>query len=209
MSDGKKITHQLLKYYPEPELALHFKNPLQLLIAVMLSAQSTDERINEVTKELFKKYKTADDYANAKLATFEKEIRSTGFYHNKAKNVINCCKQLVAQHHGNVPSDVDALTRLPGVGRKTANMVLGNAFGKQAVAVDTHVSRVSQRLGLTGNKNADKIEQDLMQHIPGNKWTAFSNAMILHGRETCTARKPHCCECVLYQECEWEEKLKC
>lgn len=209
MADGKKITHLLLKHYPKAGLALHFKNPLQLLIAVMLSAQSTDERINKVTSELFKKYKTADDYANAGLTTFEKEIRSTGFYRNKAKSVINCCKQLVAEHHSKVPADIKALTGLPGVGRKTANMVLGNAFNQQAIAVDTHVSRVSQRLGLTKNKNADKIEQDLMEQIPENKWTAFSNAMILHGRETCTARKPHCCECVLYQECEWEEKLKC
>jgi len=209
MADGKTITRLLLKQYPQPKLALHYRSPLQLLIAVMLSAQCTDQRVNEVTRELFKKYKTAADYAHARLATFEKDIRSTGFYKNKAKNVINCCKQLVAEHHGKVPADVEALTRLPGVGRKTANMVLGNAFEQSAIAVDTHVSRVSQRLGLTKNKNADKIEQDLMEQIPENQWTDFSNAMILHGREICTARNPDCCSCTLYKECGWQEKPNC
>jgi len=209
MADGKTITRLLLKQYPQPKLALHYRGPLQLLIAVMLSAQCTDQRVNEVTRELFKKYKTVADYANARLATFEKDIRSTGFYKNKARNVINCCKQLIAEHQGKIPADLDALTRLPGVGRKTANMVLGNAFDQPAIAVDTHVSRVSQRLGLTENKNANKIEQDLMEQIPENKWTAFSNALILLGRETCTARKPDCCNCALYIECSWKEKPKC
>jgi endonuclease-3 len=209
MADGKTITRLLLQHYPQPKLALHYRSPLQLLIAVMLSAQCTDQRVNEVTRELFRKYKTAADYAHARLTTFEKDIRSTGFYKNKAKNVINCCKQLVAKHHGKVPDDIDALTSLPGVGRKTANMVLGNAFNQPAIAVDTHVSRVSQRLGLTQNRNADKIEQDLMKQIPENKWTDFSNAMILLGRETCTARNPDCCGCTLYKACGWQEKPTC
>lgn len=209
MADARKITRLLLKHYPNPGLALRFRTPLQLLVAVMLSAQCTDARVNEVTKTLFKKYKKASDYADADLATFEQEIRPTGFYHNKARTVIKCCRQLVDDYHGRVPKNVDELTRLAGVGRKTANMVVGNAFGAQAIAVDTHVARLSQRLNLSHNKNANKVEQDLMEQIPKDKWTAFTNAMILHGREVCTARKPKCCECCLYAECTWSEKPAC
>ncbi|UCE88272.1 MAG: endonuclease III [Pseudomonadota bacterium] len=209
MADARKITRRRLKHYPEPKLALRFRNPLQLLIAVILSAQCTDARVNEVTKTLFKKYKKASDYANADLATFEQAIRPAGFYHNKAKTVIKCCQQLVADYHGKVPANAEELMRLAGVGRKTANMVAGNVFGAQAIAVDTHVARVSQRLSLSRNKSADKVEQDLMAQVPHDKWTAFSNAMILHGREVCTARKPRCCECALYVECAWPEKPPC
>lgn len=209
MTDASKITRLLLKNYPDPRLALRFRSPLQLLIAVILSAQCTDTRVNEVTRTLFRKYRKASDYADADPATFEREIRPTGFYRNKARTVIKCCQQLVADYHGKVPADAEELTKLAGVGRKTANMVAGNAFGAQAIAVDTHVLRVSQRLGLAGSKNADKVEQELMALVPHDKWTAFGNALILHGREVCTARKPRCCECSLYAECAWPEKPVC
>jgi endonuclease-3 len=209
MADARKITRLLLRHYPDPRLALRFRSPLQLLIAVILSAQCTDTRVNEVTRALFRKYRKASDYANADLTTLEREIRPTGFYRNKARTVIKCCQQLMANYHGKVPADVEELTKLAGVGRKTANMVVGNAFGVQAISVDTHVSRVSLRLGLASSKNADKVEQELLAQVPHDKWTVFSNAMILHGREICTARKPRCCECILYTECAWPEKPVC
>jgi endonuclease-3 len=208
MTAADKITQRLLERYPEPKIALRFSNPLELLIAVILSAQCTDARVNAVTKELFRKYRTAADYAKADLATFEQEIRSTGFYRNKAKTVIACARRLVDPYGGKVPETVDDLTTLPGVGRKTANMVLGNAFGLQAVAVDTHVLRVANRLGLVDSKNADKVETALTAIVPGDRLTAFTNAMILHGRETCTARNPRCGECVLNELCAWPEKAK-
>jgi endonuclease-3 len=206
MTDAKTITRLLLKRYPDPKIALHFGNPLQLLVAVILSAQCTDARVNAVTETLFKTYKTAKDFADADLRTFESEIRSTGFYRNKARAVIGCCRALVERFGGKVPRSVDDLTTLPGVGRKTANMVLGNAFGAQAIAVDTHVLRVSNRLGLIEEKDADKAEAALAAIVPADRQTAFSNAMILHGRETCTARKPNCLECALYSACEWPDK---
>ena len=208
MTAADKITRRLLERYPDPKIALRFSNPLELLIAVILSAQCTDARVNAVTKELFRKYRTAADYAKADLATFEQEIRSTGFYRNKAKTVIACARRLVDAYGGKVPETVDDLTTLPGVGRKTANMVLGNAFGRQAVAVDTHVLRVANRLGLVDSKNADKVETALTAIVPGDRLTAFTNAMILHGRETCTARKPRCGDCVLNALCAWQEKTK-
>lgn len=208
MADARRIVRRLLTRYPEPELALEFGNPLELLIATILSAQCTDARVNEVTRSLFKKYRKARDYADADLRTFEAEIRSTGFYRSKAKKVRECCRKLVDEFGGKVPDDAETMATLPGVGRKTANMVLGNAFGQQAIAVDTHVLRVSNRLGLVSTKNADKAEQALTAQIPESRWTAFTNAMILHGRETCTARNPRCGLCVLYEECEWPEKSK-
>lgn len=206
MPDGTEITALLLKRYPRPRLALAFSTPLELLVAVILSAQCTDARVNEVTKGLFKKYRSTADYASADLQTLEEEIRPTGFYHNKANSIINCCRMLVDDFRGEVPSTVDDLTTLPGVGRKTANMVSGNAFGQQAIAVDTHVLRVANRLGLVRSKDPDLVEAELNKSIPAGKWTAFANAMILHGRETCTARRPRCSECVLYEVCEWPDK---
>jgi endonuclease-3 len=206
MADAKKITALLLKRYPEPKIALDFDDPLQLLVAVILSAQCTDARVNAVTKTLFRKYVTPEDYAAADLATFEQEIRPTGFYRNKAKTVIACCRKLVDDFGGKVPTTVEALTTLPGVGRKTANMVLGNAFGRQTIAVDTHVLRVATRLGLAHSSNPDKVEAELEEQVPADKRTAFTNAMILHGRETCTARRPRCAACVLYEGCAWPEK---
>lgn len=206
MADAGKITALLLKKYPAPTLALHYRNPLELLIAVILSAQCTDARVNEVTAALFRKYKTARDYAAADPAVLEEEIRSTGFYKNKTRSVIACCQMLVADFHGEVPRTLEALTALPGVGRKTANMVLGNAFGVPAIAVDTHVLRVSNRLGLVHSDDPEKVEAALMRQVAKDKWTAFGNALILHGRETCIARKPRCPECVLRAVCEWPDK---
>ena len=206
MADAGQITALLLKQYPAPKLALHYRNPLELLIAVILSAQCTDARVNEVTATLFKNYKKARDYAAADPAVLEEEIRSTGFYKNKTKSVIACCMKLMADFRGEVPRTLEELMTLPGVGRKTANMVLGNAFGVPAIAVDTHVQRVSNRLGLAHSDNPQAVEGALMRQVANDRWTAFGNAMILHGRETCIARKPHCPECVLREVCEWPDK---
>jgi len=206
MADARKITALLLDKYPEPGLALHYGNPLELLIAVILSAQCTDARVNEVTATLFRKYKKARDYAAADPAVLEEEIRSTGFYRNKTRSVIACCKKLVADFHGEVPHTLDELTTLPGVGRKTANMVLGNAFGVPSISVDTHVLRVSNRLGIAHSDDPVKVEAELMRQVAKDSWTAFGNALILHGRETCIARKPRCPECVLRAVCEWPDK---
>ncbi len=206
MRAGGKIAALLLKQDSTPELALNYSNALELLVAVMLSAQCTDARVNEVTKALFKRYKVAADYANSSLAALEEAMRPTGFYRNKARAIKQCCEKLVRDFKGEVPRGVESLTTLPGVGRKTANMVLGNAFGQQAIAVDTHVLRVSNRLGLVHSKSADRAEQELMRQVPEKQWTSFTNAMILHGRAVCTARKPRCGGCVLYDECAWSEK---
>ncbi len=206
MADAGKILKLLLKKYPDPGIALNFTNPLELLVATILSAQCTDKRVNEVTRQLFKKYISAHDYADADIKVFEQEIKTTGFYKNKARQVINCCKALVEKYNGKVPDSLEALTELPGVGRKTANVVLGSAFGKQAIAVDPHVLRVSNRLGLVHSDNPEKVEEELMKQIPKDEWTRFTLAMILHGRETCGAKKPRCGECILFDECEWQEK---
>ena len=206
MADAGKIAALLLKKYPEPKLALHYGNPLELLIAVILSAQCTDARVNTVTAMLFKKYKKAKDYAAVDPAVLEEAIRSTGFYKNKTRSVIACCQKLVAGFPGEGPHPLEELTALPGVGRKTANMLLGNAFGVAAIAVDTHVLRVSNRLGLVHSDDPGQVEEALMRQVAKDKWTAFGNAMILHGRETCIARKPRCPECVLRAVCEWPDK---
>jgi len=208
MANAKKIVNILLKKYPSPNVALNFKNPLDLLVATILSAQCTDARVNMVTPGLFKKYKTAADFAQADLKELEKEIKSTGFYRNKAKSIKNCCKMLSEKYGSVVPSTLDELVKLPGVGRKTANVILGAAFGKQAIAVDTHVLRVSNRLGLAHSKNPDKVEAELNEQVEQGKWTKFNHALILHGRETCVARSPKCGSCVLYEECEWPSKTE-
>jgi len=204
--DAGEIAKRLLQRYPDPKIALEFGNPLELLVAVILSAQCTDARVNAVTKTLFKKYRRAADYASADLATFEQEIRSTGFYRNKAKTVIACGRKLVEEFGGEVPRTVEALVTLPGVGRKTANMVRGNAFGQQAIAVDTHVLRVSNRLGLAASDDPDEIEAALVAKLPADRLTALGNALILHGRETCTARAPRCDVCALWELCPWPDK---
>lgn len=206
MADAKKIENILLKEYPNPKIALNFSGPLELLVATILSAQCTDIRVNEVTKNLFKKYKTARDFANVELKMFEKEIKSTGFYKNKAKMIKECCTKILRDFKGKVPGTIEELTMLSGVGRKTANVVLGGAFGKQAIAVDTHVLRVSNRLGIASSNSPDNVEEELVNKFPQKKLTAINLALILHGRETCKARKPKCPECILYNECEWEEK---
>lgn len=204
--EPRRIVRRLLASYPDAALELKYSNPLELLVAVLLSAQCTDARVNQVTRTLFRRYRTARDYAGARLETLEEEIRPTGFYHNKARHLIACCKALVERHGGEVPADREALEALPGVGRKTANMVLGNAFGIPAIAVDTHVLRVANRLGLADSKNPLKVEEALMAVVPRKDWTRFSNAMILHGRRVCTARRPRCAECVLADLCPWEGK---
>lgn len=194
---------QILRHtYPNPVIALQFSTPLQLLIAVILSAQCTDARVNIVTKDLFKKYQTAKDFANANQKELEKEIHSTGFYKNKAKNIIACCQALVEKHAGEVPQTMDELTSLAGVGRKTANCILSGCFNiATGIIVDTHVKRVSKRLGLTEENNPETIEFDLMKLIPRKDWIHFGNALIHHGRKICVARKPLCAKCVLNELC--------
>jgi endonuclease-3 len=206
MANAKKIVSILLGKYPSPHVALHFRNPLELLVATILSAQCTDNRVNLVTPALFKKYKTAADFAQADLKELEEEIKSTGFYRNKAKSIINCCKMLSEEYGSVVPSTLDGLVKLPGVGRKTANVILGAAFGKPAIAVDTHVLRVSNRLGIAHSSHPDKVEGELKQQIEQAAWTKMNLALILHGRETCKARTPKCGLCVLFDECEWPSK---
>ncbi len=198
----QKILLLLKKQYPKVKCALNYKNPLELLIATILSAQCTDERVNIVTGKLFKKYKNVKHYANAKLSNFEKDIYSTGFYRNKAKNIISTCNIIFKKYKGKVPTNFDELLQLPGVARKTANCVMGNAFNiPSGVVVDTHVSRITQRLGLTKNTDPNKIEQDLINLLPENEWIMFSHRLIWHGRKVCDARKPKCEICTLNKLC--------
>jgi endonuclease-3 len=197
-----KIIEMLEKQYPDAKTALNYSNPLEMLIATMLCAQTTDAQVNMVTKKLFKKYHTPEDYANADIKELEQDIRSTGFYHNKARNAQKCCQMLVEKFHSQVPNTMEELMELPGVARKTANIVLDNAYGIVAgVAVDTHVHRLSQRLGLTENDDAVKIEQDLMQITPKDKWMKLTDLLIFHGRQVCNAKKPKCDICVLNKIC--------
>ena len=198
----KNILSLLKKQYPRVKCALNFKDPLELLIATILSAQCTDIRVNKVTEALFKKYKNVKAYANASLKEFEKDIYSTGFYRNKAKNIISTCNILYKRYKGKVPRNFDELMHLPGVARKTANCVMGNAFNiPSGVVVDTHVSRISQRLGLTKNTDPNKIEQDLIKILPKEEWIMFSHRLIWHGRKVCDARKPKCEICTLNKLC--------
>ncbi|MCK4851866.1 MAG: endonuclease III [Candidatus Omnitrophica bacterium] len=188
--------------YPGPQTALKHKNPVELLVATILSAQCTDERVNIVTKELFKKYRTAEDYAGASIPVFENEIRSTGFYRNKARNIIAMAGIIKDEFGGSVPDMMDELLRLPGVARKTANIILFHAFGKnEGIAVDTHVKRVSGKLGLTNNTDPVKIEQDLMRLFDRSRWGILSNLLIEHGRKVCNARRPMCPDCPLNKLC--------
>jgi endonuclease III len=199
---ARAVLRILKRRYPDAKCSLNFDSPLQLLVATILSAQCTDARVNMVTKDLFAKYRTADDYANADPAVFADEIRSTGFFNNKTKSILNMGKALVEKHGGKVPRTMDELTALPGVGRKTANVVLGNAFGIDVgIVVDTHVTRISNRLKFTRHKDAVKIERDLMKIIPRVDWTLFPHLMIHHGREICQARKPQCEACVIQRYC--------
>ena len=196
-----KVLNSLQKEYPDARVTLDFGNPLQLLVATILAAQCTDERVNQVTKVLFKKYRTAADFAKADLHTFEEEIRSTGFFHNKAKNIISCCQDMVKRFKGEVPRTLEDLTSLAGVGRKTANIILGNAFGQQAIAVDTHVKRVTHRLGWTKADDPDKIEFELMKVIPEKHWTLACHQLVFHGRRVCVAQRPKCDSCPVSSLC--------
>jgi endonuclease-3 len=196
-----KILDILQKEYPDARVTLDFKDPLQLLVATILAAQCTDERVNQVTKDLFKKYRKASDYAGADLKTLEAEIRSTGFFRNKAKSIIGCCQRLVQEFGGQVPRTLEELTSLPGVGRKTANILLGNAFKQQAIAVDTHVKRVTHRLGWAKSDDPDKIEFELMEEIPQNRWTLSCHQIVFHGRRVCMAQNPQCPTCPVAKLC--------
>ncbi|MBN2042807.1 MAG: endonuclease III [Candidatus Aenigmarchaeota archaeon] len=197
-----KIIQVLEKEYKTPVIFLEFSNPLETLVATILSAQCTDARVNIVTKDLFRKYRTVRDYAKADIKEFERDIHSTGFYHNKAKNIINAAKMIISDFGGKVPDTMDGLLHLPGVARKTANIVLSHGFGKiDGIAVDTHVSRLSQRIGLSENKDPDKIERDLMLSIPKEHWYKINYILIMHGRKICNARKPKCEECVIRELC--------
>lgn len=197
-----KVLSILKKEYPGATTALSHRNTLQLLVATILSAQCTDKRVNLVTKTLFDKYKTASDYADAKIEEFERQIRSTGFYHNKAKNIISAAKMIADKFNGTVPDSMEKLIELPGVARKTANIVLSHGYGKiEGIAVDTHVRRVSFRLGLTKNEDPVKIEIDLMKITPKKEWAHLSDLLIAHGRAICKAGKPNCPGCVLNKIC--------
>jgi len=197
-----EIIRLLKKEYPNARIALNYSNPLELLVATMLSAQCTDERVNRVTKTLFKKYQTAKDYADADIAELEQDIRPTGFYRAKARNLKSCCAMLVEKSDSKVPKNMSDLALLPGVGRKTANMVISNAYGiVEGIAVDTHVRRLSQRLGLTGNDDPEKIEQDLVRVVPRGEWFSLTYLLIDHGRRICMAKKPLCAKCVLNKIC--------
>jgi endonuclease-3 len=197
----KKILPILEKLYPDAKTALNFKDPLELLIATILSAQCTDVRVNMVTKEVFKKYKSTADWAKADIKEIESDIKSTGFYHNKAISIKNSCEALLERFDGKVPGTMDELVTLPGVGRKTANVVLGNAFGVPAIACDTHVIRLCRRLQLSENSDPVKLEFDLAEIIPKKSWTLFSHLLILHGRNVCQARKPDCENCQIAKFC--------
>lgn len=202
MTNIKEIIRVLKKEYPDAKIALRFKNTWQLLVATILSAQCTDVRVNKVTPVLFKKYKNISDFAEADPKEFEKAIRSTGFYRNKAKSIIGSANKILSGFNARVPDTMEELTGLPGVGRKTANVILSSGFGKIAgIVVDTHVIRLSCRLGLTKNTEPDKIENDLMKVVPKTEWAVFSHLLILHGRKICNARKPLCGECKLNKLC--------
>ncbi len=205
-----RVTELLRRFpviYPDAHCELNFSNPLQLLVATILSAQCTDKRVNLVTKPLFDRYRTAGDFANASIAELEEAVRTTGFFRNKAKNIRAAGAKIVSLHGGEVPRTMESLAALPGVGRKTANVVLGNAFGIEAgVVVDTHVGRLSRRLGLTRHADPEKVERDLMKLVPRNRWTLWSHWLIFHGRRRCFARNPDCLHCELLDICPTGKK---
>jgi len=199
---AKKVLTGLKKAYPEAGCSLSFQSPLELLVATILSAQCTDVQVNKVTPKLFQQFRSAEDFATVPLEQLEKAIRTTGFYRNKAKNIQNSCRKIVERFGGQVPDTMESLTSLPGVGRKTANVVLSNGFGRsEGFTVDTHVFRLSHRLGLVEGNTPEKAEQELMQLFPQTDWAYLSHALILHGRKVCNARKPHCANCPLTKTC--------
>jgi endonuclease III len=203
----KEIAKTLQRAMPSPKTELDHRSPWELLVATILSAQCTDQRVNQVTPALFKRYRLPSEMAVADLSELEQLIRSTGFFKNKAKNLIACGKAVTERFGEQVPCTMDELITLPGVGRKTANVILGNAFGQPSIVVDTHVKRVAKRLGLTRSDNPDRVEQDLQKLMPQSQWTAVSQRILLHGRYICLARKPRCPVCPIYRHCPWKEKV--
>jgi endonuclease III len=198
-----EIIKQFDELYAEAECSLEYNDPLQLLISTQLAAQCTDARVNIVTKTLFQKYKNVHDFANADLQELEQDVKSTGFYHNKARNIINCCCMLINEYDGRVPGNMEDLLKLPGVGRKTANLVLGDIFGVPGVVVDTHAKRLSNRIGLTRNEDPEKVEYDLMKVVPKKHWSKFCHQLVYHGRAVCNARKPNCEGCTIRRYCDF------
>ncbi len=189
--------------YPDAECSLEYETPLQLLISTQLAAQCTDARVNLVSKELYKKYRAVEDFANADLAELEQDIKPTGFYRNKAKNIIACCIQLLEKHQGKIPDNMEDLLELPGVGRKTANLVLYEIYGIQGVVVDTHAKRLTNLIGLTKNQDPEKIEYDLQKIVPKERWADFCHKLVFHGRAVCNARKPDCENCRINSFCDY------
>jgi endonuclease III len=204
----RQIIRRLEKVHPDAKLDLDFRNPLELLIALILAAQARDDLVNQVTVGLFKRYRTAEDYARVPLEKLQEQLRKINFYRNKARSIHNCCNEIVSRFNGKVPDRLEDLLTLPGVGRKTANIVLGNAFGKQTIGVDTHVMRLSQRLGLTRNTNPDKIEFDLIPLVPEKQRVRFCHLLQYHGRRICLATKPRCPECIILKLCPYPDKTK-
>ena len=202
----RKILDILAKTYPHARIELNFTSPLELLVATILSAQCTDARVNLVTPYLFRKYRSTRAYAEADPAVFEEEIRSTGFFRSKAKNIITCCQQLVRDFGGEVPRSMEELTTLPGVGRKTANIILYNAYGIPGFAVDTHVARVTNRLGLVDTEDPDRIEEEMCRVLPREAWGQATHLFIFHGRRTCQAKQPRCPQCPTRSLCPWSGK---
>ena len=202
----REIAKTLGRAMPHPKMELDHRSPWELLVATILSAQCTDQRVNQVTPSLFQRYRRPADLAMADLLEVQQLIRSTGFFKNKAKHLVACGKAVTERFGEAVPHTMDELITLPGVGRKTANVMLGNAFGQPSIVVDTHVKRVAKRLGLTRADNPDRVEQDLQQLMPEAQWTAFSQRLLLHGRYVCLARKPRCRTCTIYQHCLWKQK---
>ena len=198
---ARRIVRLLAGQYPDAHCALHYENPLQLLVATILSAQCTDARVNQVTPGLFARFPDVKAFATADPHVLEAAIQSTGFFRNKARNIQECCKQLVHQYQGQVPNTMEDLVQLPGIGRKTANVILGNVYDEPGITVDTHVKRLSGRMGLTTETDPEKIERDLMRLLPKKDWTMFSHRMIFHGRQVCAARKPNCAGCTLAKVC--------
>lgn len=207
-----KVIEILKEEYPNARTALRFRNPLELLVATVLSAQCTDQRVNRVTENLFQKYRSAKDYGKAELSELEEDIRPTGFFRNKAKAIKGLCTELVDRFNGEVPAKLEDLVSLSGIGRKTANLILGEAFGIPGIVVDTHVKRLANLIGLTPKTDPEKIEFDLMEIVPESQWTLFSNLLILHGRAICVARKPRHDQCRIVNLCDegirWKEKQK-
>jgi len=203
----KVILKKLEELYPDARCTLEFKDPIQLMVATQLAAQCTDERVNIVTKDLFKKYKTVDDFANADIQELEQDIKPTGFFRNKAKNIISACKMIISDFVRNVPNNMGSLLKLPGVGRKTANLLLNECFGIPGIVVDTHAKRLSQRIGLTKNDDPEKIEYDLREIVPEDKWGQFCHLLVAHGRAVCNARKPLCDKCDIRDCCDYYQLL--